>query len=170
MELRPLGGQHWYSPNRDFVPVLIQMCRETCYKMTQDVLDSNHATQNLVKAAEVKVEHMAKAAEALGNFIRIASEDASCTSLVDALDNSGILALPQPVVTVMFSLLAQSCLGRFWGCVRNSALPEAIAPIRSKEALLNSSELMHDIFSKKTNMDLANALKDMQRWANAPLR
>jgi hypothetical protein len=112
---------------------------------------------------------MARAAEALGKFILIASEEAQCSTIQEAIGRSGLSDLPQPVLMVMFSLLAQSMLGKYWDALRASALPELVSPMFSKEMLQDSAEVMQKVLSGKTNMDLENAMRDMKKWATAPM-
>jgi hypothetical protein len=131
-------------------------------------MSSNHALTGLLKDHQLNENHIALAAEALANFTLITCEDGQCPNIQEALGRSGMLNLPQPVLMVMFALIAQGLLGRFWDCMRRSAQPEDIVPVFSKEALVNSADLAQKLFAGHTYMDKANAAKDMKKWANLP--
>lgn len=168
MELRPNNSTHWYNPERDLASQTVQILRQACDAMVQDRLSSNHAVKLSAKEFGITEEHMGKVAEALATYVVITAEDGECHSIQEALGRSGLLDLPEPVLMVAFSLVAQALLGRFWTVVRQSAKPELIVPTFSKEALIDGAAVAQKIFSNKSTLDKANMAKDMKKWAELP--
>lgn len=168
MELRPMNAGHWYHPERDLVSQTVQILRQSCENMVNEYLTQNHAFSDAVKDFGINQEHMGKVAEALARFVLISSEDSECNSVKEAVGRSGLLDLPQPVLMIAFSLIAQGLLGRFWTLMRQSAKPEFVVPSFSKEALVDGAAVMQQVFSDKTTLNKANMARDMKKWADLP--
>jgi hypothetical protein len=136
--------------------------------MVDELLPLNHAYANLVKQHNITMKDMVPAAEALANFVIFAADKTEGLSLQDAIEESGFTRLPEPVLQIVFTLIAQNLLGRFYAFMRRSAHPELVVPMFSKESLLNMGEGMKKMMESMTDSQRANLLKDMQKWAQKP--
>lgn len=168
VDLRPMGSSHWYNPNRDLVSQTTQILREATLSMVDELLPLNHAYAKTVRQHNLTMKDMIPAADALADFVVFAADKTEGLSLQDAIEESGFTKLSEPVLHVMFSLIAQNLLGRFYQFMRKSAHPELVVPMFSKESLLNMGEGMKKMMSAMTDSQRANLMKDMQTWATKP--
>lgn len=168
VELRTPGAEHWYNPQRDLVSQTVQILREASCNMVEELLRKNHAFADLAARHNLTEQDFVPAAAALAKFVILCADTSGVNSIEEAIHRSGIIDLPEPVLQVTFSLIAQNLLGRFYALMRRSALPELIVPTNSKEALLNMAEVMGDLRDLTTSEQRSNRLKDIEKWAKQP--
>ncbi len=169
LEMRPIGSNDWYNPNRDLVSQTVQLLRQASYNMVDELLTANHAFAKLVQRNKITQADMNPAAAALAKFIVLSSDSTQCDSLEKALHESGLLELSEPVLHVTFCLIGQGLLGRFFNQMRQSALPELIVPMASKEAMVDIADAMRTM-GDRSESERLNLLKDVNKWAKqAPL-
>lgn len=168
VELRSAGAEHWYNPQRDLVSQTVQILREASCNMVDELLRTNHAFAKLVAQHNITEQDMVPAAAAMSRFVILCADTSNINSIEEAIAQSGIADLSEPVLRITFSLIAQNLLGRFYAMMRRSALPELIVPTASKEALLNMAEVMGDLSDLTTTEKRANRLKDVEKWARQP--
>jgi len=117
-QLRPQGGDLWYSPQRDITRLLPALVREAIDDLDNEDLVFHREFKQWTKDRFWTQEDLCSAAEGLAAFM--SEEGIMAPSIGEAYDASGLASLPIHLRVLLFATIGEEALAAFWYGIKSA--------------------------------------------------